>query len=192
MYDTVNVDERDDVTPFTFDLKRSREVTTFTIEHAPMYVVHGDWWHRCRTSASAASASLIVGAPVTIASLFSAYLAKAFLPFTFAAFWIGCIEASVHFSKHLRHDGFNGSFGCEFTKFMVAVLGHGLILFISFIRGWEADTPVIVCAIWSTGCYVLGFGAMLIMQQWWYSITPSQLLLFIVALHAMGLLIVIS
>lgn len=75
-----------------------------------------------------------MGAPVTIASLFSAYLARALLPFTFAAFWVGCIEASVHFNMHLRQKELGGGVGCEFAKLMVAVLGHGLSLFISFIR----------------------------------------------------------
>lgn len=92
----------------------------------------------------------------------------------------------------MRYNGLNGRFGCEFIKFMVAVLGHGLILFISFIRGWDADTPPVICAIWSTGCYVLGFGAMLIIEQWWYSITPSQLLFFIATLYAISVLLVIA
>jgi hypothetical protein len=189
MYSTVDVDQRDDVTSFTFDLKRPRAVSELNRDEVPLYAIHGDWWHRGRTSASPASASLIVGAPVTVASLISSYLARAFLPFTFAAFWIGCIEASIHLSKYLRQNGLGKGFGCELTKFMVAVLGHALILFISVVRGWEADTPTIVCAIWSTGCYALGFGAMLIVEQWWYSITPSQLLFFIATLHAIGLLI---
>ena len=149
--------------------------------------VRMDWWHLSRKSPSVASASLFVGAPVTIASLLNPWLAKAFFAFTFAALWIGCIEAFVHFVRHVKA---NVSVQCcAVVGLLAALSGHAFMLWVTYSRGWGAETPLVACIIISTGCYVLGFGLMLVLDQWWYAITPSQMLLFIVALHSMGILL---
>lgn len=156
-----------------------------------LYRSESSWWHLSRREASVASASLIVGAPVTIACLISPWLAKAFLPFTFTALCIGIIETLIHFVRVLRSKT-RERLGCAIAAMGASLAGHALMLLISCLRGLHATTPVTFCAFFSTGAYVVGFGLMLIVDEWWYAITPAQMLLFLSTLHAMGLLLIIS
>ncbi|MAB86780.1 MAG: hypothetical protein CML51_05690 [Rhodobacteraceae bacterium] len=180
---------------FRVDLKRPR--TEFSLEEPsndennPMYRDESGWWHRSRREASVASASLFVGAPVTIASLVSPWLAKAFLPFTFAALWIGTIETLIHFVRYVRGNGTNG-LGWAVAAMIAAIGGHAVMFLISCVRGLGASTSVLMCAFFSTAAVVSGVGIMLIADAWWYAITPSQMLFFLVTLQAMGLLLLLS
>lgn len=153
------------------------------------YTVDRNWWHRSRATTSVLSVSVLVGAPVTIASLISPWVAKAFLPFTFAALWIGTIETFIHVVRQLRMHGMSKLCVVASVAF-VAILGHGAMFAISLARGLHASTPLAACVVCSTGAYVLGFGLMLAIERWWYAITPAQLLVLIVPLHAMGLVLV--
>lgn len=178
------------------DLKRPR--TEFSLQEPAssastdeVYRIESNWWHLSRREPSIASASLFVGAPVTIASLISPWLARAFLPFTFAALWIGAIETLIHFARYVRKNGLDG-LGWSILALVASITGHALMLLISFLRGLNAETPALMCALFSTGAYVLGIGIMLIAEEWWYAITPSQMLFLMATLHAMGLLLVIG
>lgn len=174
------------------ELKRSR--TEFRLNEDlkdDVYRDESNWWHRSRRDVSVASASLFVGVPVTIASLISPWLAKAFLPFTFAALWIGTIETLIQFVRYVRANAFEG-LGWAVAAMLGSIGVHGVMLLVSCVRGLGASTSILMCAFFSTAAVVLGIGVMLIADAWWYAITPSQMLFFVAALQAMGLLLLLS
>jgi hypothetical protein len=185
----------EEMQPLRVELRQPRtQFTQFQLEQEPPDEVYRDesgWWHRSRKEASLASASLFVGAPVTIASLVSPWLAKAFLSFTFAALWIGTIETLIHFVRYVRANGTSG-LGWALVAMMVSIGGHAVMFLISCVRGLSASTPILMCAFFSTAAFVIGVGIMLIADAWWYAITPSQMLFFLATLQAMGLLLLLS
>lgn len=179
---------------FTFDLEHVAPhikcgVEAAAVESEPDYRDRSDWWHKSRSRPMMCrSISEWLGIPLIIASLVFPRLARAFLPFMLAMCCIGCIEGSAHLVARLRVNESNLYTGnvCIWLSIVVVHIGAFVV---SCWRGWGADTPVVVSVICSTCCHVIGIGIVIVVDEWWYRITPAQMILLLASLHPVGILL---